>query len=219
MLFGKRLTGQLCMCGKDMNNVSDIFENGLDRDTYRALKKMNREEMETFLKNYRKDALKEIKDNYFQLELDDNGNYVRMNRDMFKLIHSELIQQVQCIEHNLKVIYATINSGDFVENFESLSKTNLGMIIKELKKLELEGIDTELTEEDYKVIDEIRIIRNYWCHQCYIDYVYISDDKQREKMFQFIAGKLHYDELQTNDLSEKIEKIRLIIVKHKKNSK
>lgn len=38
MLFGKRLTGQLCMCGKDMNNVSDIFENGLDRDTYRALK-------------------------------------------------------------------------------------------------------------------------------------------------------------------------------------
>ena len=81
------------MCGKDMNNVSDIFENGLDRDTYRALKKMNREEMETFLKNYRKDALKEIKDNYFQLELDDSGNYVRMNRDMFKLIHSELIQQ------------------------------------------------------------------------------------------------------------------------------
>jgi hypothetical protein len=47
----------------------------------------------------------------------------------------------------------------------------------------------------------------------------LSDDKKCEKIFQLIAGKLHYDELQTNDLSEKIEKIRLIIVKHKKNSK
>ena len=29
-----------------------------------------------------------------------------MDRDRFKLIHSELIQQVQCIENNLKIIYA-----------------------------------------------------------------------------------------------------------------
>lgn len=29
-----------------------------------------------------------------------------MTRDTFKMIHSELIQQVQCIEHDLKVMYA-----------------------------------------------------------------------------------------------------------------
>jgi hypothetical protein len=31
-----------------------------------------------------------------------------MTREQFKLIHSELIQQVQCVEYNLKVIYAAM---------------------------------------------------------------------------------------------------------------
>ena len=31
-----------------------------------------------------------------------------MTRDTFKMIHSELIQQVQCIEHDLKVLYAAM---------------------------------------------------------------------------------------------------------------
>jgi hypothetical protein len=123
----------------------DIFENGLDRDTYRVIKKMDREELNSFLKKYRETALKEIQDNYFKIKFDENGKYVEMNKDMFKIIHSELIQQVQCIEHNLKIIYATILNGNFVENYENISKTNLGKIIKELKRLETEGMNTQLT--------------------------------------------------------------------------
>ncbi len=195
----------------------DIFENGLDRDTYRVIKKMDREELNSFLKKYRETALKEIQDNYFKIKFDDNGKYVEMNKDMFKLIHSELIQQVQCIEHNLKIIYATIHNGNFVENYENISKTNLGKIIKELKRLETEGMNTQLTEEDYKVIDEIREIRNYWCHQCYIDYIYESNDKKREKLFQSVAEKLHYDEQRTYQLSRKTEELRIIIVRKKSN--
>ncbi len=193
--------------------MSDIFESGLDRDTYRSIKKMDREELNLFLKGYRETALKEIQDNYFKIKFDKNGKYIEMNRDMFKLIHSELIQQVQIIEHNLKIIYATINNGDFGENYEHISKTNLGKIIKELKRLETEGLNTQLSEEDYKVIDEIREIRNYWCHQCYIDYIYESNDKKREKLFQLVAEKLHYDEQHTYQLSKKMENLRMIIVR------
>lgn len=53
-----------------------------------------------------------------------------MTRDQFKLIHSELIQQVQCIEYNLKVIYAAMRKGNFQSNFQSLSKANLGKIAR-----------------------------------------------------------------------------------------
>lgn len=63
----------------------------------------------------------------------------------------------------------------------------------------------EFTEEEYKTIDDIRKIRNYWCHQCYLDYIYIQNDYEREIKFQEIANRLHYDELRTYDLLKKTE--------------
>jgi len=68
-------------------------------------------------------------------------------------------------------------------------------------------------EEEYNTIDEIREIRNYWCHQCYLDFIYIENDYEREKTFQTIAQKLHYDEYRTYDLFKKTEEMRLIIMR------
>lgn len=45
-----------------------------------------------------------------------------MTRDKFKLIHSELIMQVQCIEHDLKLIYAGMCKGDFDKTLMLLKK-------------------------------------------------------------------------------------------------
>ena len=59
-----------------------------------------------------------------------------MTRDDFKLIHSELIMQVQCIENDLRIIYAAMKSGDFEDNFDDLERANLGRITKELKELD-----------------------------------------------------------------------------------
>ena len=53
-----------------------------------------------------------------------------MTRDTFKMIHSELIQQVQCIENNLRVIYAAMRKGNFKSNLQSLNKGNLGKIAR-----------------------------------------------------------------------------------------
>ena len=69
------------------------------------------------------------------------------------------------------------------------------------------------SEEEYNTIDEIREIRNYWCHQCYLDFIYIENDYEREKAFQKVAKKLHYDEYRTYDLFKKTEEICLIIMK------
>ena len=138
---------------------------------------------------------------------------IYLTRDKFKLIHSELIMQVQLIENDLRLIYAAMRKGDFNDNIEILEKANLGKIITELKKLDYSDGNPDLSEKDYKLLNQIREIRNYWCHQCYIDYVYINDDNEREKKFQQIATRLHYDENRTWDLHERIENLRLKMLK------
>ncbi len=135
-----------------------------------------------------------------------------MTRERFKLIHSELIQQVQCVEYNLKVIYAAMRKGNFNANLQSLSKANLGKIARELENLDYSDDCPELSEDDYDTIDEIRNIRNYWCHQCFLDFVYIQDNWQREQEFQRIAERLHYDENRTYALMQKTEKMRIAIL-------
>lgn len=131
-----------------------------------------------------------------------------MTRDKFKLFHSDLIMQVQCIENDLRIIYAAMKSGDFDDNFDDLEKANLGRIIKELKRLDRSDGHPDLAEDDYELIDQIREIRNYWCHQCYLDFIYVPDYYEREQRFQEIAERLSHDESRTLDLQEKLENLR-----------
>ena len=135
-----------------------------------------------------------------------------MTRDKFKLIHSDLIMQVQCIENDLKMIYAGMHSGDFDRNLDMLEKANLGTVIKKLKDLDYSDGHPDLSKQDYALLEQIREIRNYWCHQCYLDFIYIENDYEREKVFQKVAKKLHYDEYRTYDLFKKTEEMRSIIV-------
>ena len=135
-----------------------------------------------------------------------------MDRNRFKLIHSELIQQVQCVENNLKIIYAAMLKGDFNKNLKITERMNLGKIASEREYLDNRDDMPEFSEEEYNTIDEIREIRNYWCHQCYLDFVYIENDYEREQVFQKIAKRLHYDEYRTYDLFKKTEEMRLIIM-------
>ena len=135
-----------------------------------------------------------------------------MDRKTFKLIHSELIQQVQCIESNLKIMYAAMLKGNFKNNLMSVEKMNFGKIARELERLDNSDEMPEFNEDEYNTIDEIREIRNYWCHQCYLDFIYIENDYEREKAFQNVAEKLHYDEFRTYDLFKKTEEMRRFIM-------
>ena len=132
-----------------------------------------------------------------------------MTRDKFKLIHSELIMQVQCIESDLKLIYASMHSGDFEENLDMLEKSNLGTVIKKLKELDYSDGHPDLSKQDYTLLEQIREIRNYWCHQCFLDYTYIQDDYQRERKFQQVAQRLSEDENRTWDLHKHLEQLRI----------
>lgn len=131
-----------------------------------------------------------------------------MTRETFKIIHSELILQVQLIENDLRLIYAAMKPGDFDHNVDYLEKANLGRIIAELKELDYSDGYPDLSEKDYRLLNEIREIRNYWCHQCYLDFVYITDDCLREEKFRQISERLRKDENRTWDLHERMQKLR-----------
>jgi hypothetical protein len=121
--------------------------------------------------------------------------------------------QVQCIEHDLKLIYAGMSKGNFNKNFDMLEKANLGNVIKRLKELDYSDGHPDLSKEDYMLLEQIREIRNYWCHQCFIDYVYISDDYERENQFQRLAIRLSEDEKCTWDLHEHLQQLRIKMLK------
>ena len=136
-----------------------------------------------------------------------------MDLNQFKLIHSELIQQVQCVENDLKLIYAAMRKGQFSDNFKCVQNMNLGKIARKLEELDNSDNMPEFSVEYYNTIDEIRGIRNYWCHQCYLDFIYIENVYERERTFQKVVNKLYRDKRRTYDLFRKTEKMRLTIMK------
>ena len=106
-----------------------------------------------------------------------------------------------------------MHKGNFGGNLKSVEKMNLGQIARKLEELDNSDDMPEFSEEEYNTIDEIREIRNYWCHQCYLDFSYIQNNYEREKAFQRVAQKLRHDECRTHDLCEKTEEMRLFVVK------
>ncbi len=142
-----------------------------------------------------------------------------MDYDTFKLIHSELIMSVQYIEQDLRIIYSTVKPGKYKENFSKVDKVPLGRILNELQELDEDIGHRNFSDKDYKLLDEIREIRNYWCHQCYLDFHYEENPVEHQRKFQKVAERLHYDELRVFGLYEKIEKLRKNVVKKYKNKR
>lgn len=128
-----------------------------------------------------------------------------MTKEDFKILHSEIMLYFQCIEFDLKRIYAGMSSEDFDEEMDLLENSNFGNTLRKLKKLDYSDGKPWLSAADYDQLDRIRELRNYWCHQCYLDFVYISDDWQRENKFQRIADRLHNEHNRIYNLHKKLQ--------------
>jgi len=123
---------------------------------------------------------------------------------------------VQYIEQDLKLIYSILKGGEFYDNYSDVENSPLGKLLKSLREMDQELGYSKIKENDYELLNQIREIRNYWCHQCYIDFHYIEDPQAHEEAFQKVAFKLHEDELRVYELHQKIEKLRKSVQrKHK----
>ncbi len=132
-----------------------------------------------------------------------------MTRDEFKILHSELIMYCQCIEFDLKRIYSGMAQADFNDTMDMLETSNLGHTLKKLKTLDYSDGTLDLPESIYDILNEVREIRNYWCHQCYIDYIYILDTQIRENEFQRLSRRLENEHNRLYNIHRLLERIYL----------
>ena len=139
--------------------------------------------------------------------------------ELFKVVHSELLMSMQYLEQDLKIIFATIKDGRFDDNYEILADAPLGKVLKEFRKLDKEKGFAKIKPKDYELLEEIREIRNYWAHQCYLDFHYIEDLQEKYEAFQDVKERLHYDEQRVYDLQPRMEKLRISIAKKYRRSR
>ena len=128
-----------------------------------------------------------------------------MTFDNFRILHSEIMEYFQCIEYDLKRIYSGMSADDFDDCMDMLDTSNFGTVLSRLRKLDNSDGDPYLSDADYDLLDDIREIRNYWCHQCYIDFVYIQNDYERENRFQRLARQLDNEHNRVYKLHQKLE--------------
>ena len=130
-----------------------------------------------------------------------------MTHESFKWLHSNIIMHFQLIEFNLKRIYSKMSTGTFAEGMDLLETSNLGNTLRKLKDLDNSDGKPWFSDSEYNEFDHIREMRNYWCHQCYLDYLFIQNNRELDIAFQRVAKRLVNDYDRIKSLSEKIENL------------
>ena len=95
-----------------------------------------------------------------------------VTKELFDEMVGVLIKKCQCIEHDIKIMYAGMLRGDFYKNLDTVVNKPLGPVLKKLEELDYSDESPYLNREDYALLNEIKEIRNYWVHKGYIDFLY-----------------------------------------------
>ncbi len=131
--------------------------------------------------------------------------------DNFNRLVGETIMYCQRIEHDIKIIYAAMLSGDMQENLNLVSRETLGSVLVALKALDNSDNDPVFTENDYRLLKEIKNIRNFIAHQCYVDFLYLQDENFTQKLSQN-HRKIEVFNNNLQNLSILVEKARFSVL-------
>lgn len=129
----------------------------------------------------------------------------------FNRLVGETIMYCQRIEHDIKIIYAAMLSGDMQENLNLVSRETLGSVLVALKALDNSDNDPVFTENDYRLLKEIKNIRNFIAHQCYVDFLYLQDENFTQKLSQN-HRKIEVFNNNLQNLSILVEKARFSVL-------
>lgn len=133
-----------------------------------------------------------------------------MTLDNFHFILGQTIMYCQIIEHDVKMIYATMYKGDMNNTLNIIEKQKwtLGHSVKELKKLNFSDSKNYISANDYNFLSQMAHKRDYWCHKTYLQFVYnqsFLDSVEYEKEFQ----KLQRNNEKLSAVYKALEKVRL----------
>ena len=131
-----------------------------------------------------------------------------MNYDTFTFLHSETIKFCQIIEGDLKWIYSFLHIGDIYQTRDSLDTLGFGQIVKKLKQLDNSDGNPVLSASDYNFLGQMAQKRNYWCHECYRDFVYINSWEYSSE-FTKVCNKLQKDHDKLQVVCRNVENLKL----------
>jgi len=129
------------------------------------------------------------------------------NQEKFHLLVGETIMFCQCIEHDIKVLYAGMLKGEFTRNFASVNRKGLGTVVKLLSDLDNSDGNPYLGCADYKLLADIATIRNHWAHQGYVEYIYETD--KADAAFTRQYNRLNNDHNRLQKLYRLVEQVRI----------
>ena len=98
-----------------------------------------------------------------------------------------------------------MSADDYYDCMDMLDGKNWGVVLNKLRKLDNSDGNPYFTEDEYALLDEIREKRNYWCHQCYLDWVYISNDNDRYARLERMYRQLENESNRVFKLHRKME--------------
>ena len=94
--------------------------------------------------------------------------------DEYKFLLGETVLLYQVMENDLKLIYAGMMEGSFYKNLEMVRSTykGLGQVVVALEEFDNSNSIPYFTKETYRLLNKLARQRNYYCHQCGVDFCY-----------------------------------------------
>lgn len=137
-----------------------------------------------------------------------------MTERMFNEKIGELIRECQCIECDIKLMYAGMLAGEVEENYKQVENLTMGEALNELQELDNSDGTPYLSSEDYKLLRKIKSVRNHWVHKGYVDFIYAKNKREYISAMTPVYEKLCEDYYWINELSDKIEHVRLDMMRN-----
>lgn len=125
----------------------------------------------------------------------------------FHCLVGETIMFCQLIEHDLKLIYASMLKGKFEENLIEIEKDTFGLMIQKLEKLDYSDNKPLISKSDYRFLKQMSKKRNHWCHNTYVEFGYVTNylySNEFNREFQ----KLEIENQQFKSLQKTLQQIR-----------
>ena len=122
------------------------------------------------------------------------------------------VMACQCIETDVKLMYAGMMRGDFKRNLATVRNKALGQVLCELEELDICQKNPYFSVSDYELLHEIKDIRNYWVHKGYAAFIYLPTEKWQTGLEEQFA-KLQREYKRLDTLSKEAQAVRLDVMK------
>ena len=93
-----------------------------------------------------------------------------MTETEFRIKHSELIGYYQLIEMRLKGLCARVFTDEldvWIQKMDQYCDDSFGELLVQIRKVQKQTNIFFLSQADLQELDDLRLARNYWVHQCF----------------------------------------------------